>query len=805
MTTFLTLVLDELRIGARNALRRPGFVALAGSTLALGIGALVAVFALVDAVLLAPPPYPQAERLVVLGKSDRHAWSTIAPRQYQRLDGIAGVERLGSRFVPKDVNVAGGGDPDLVTAWPVDAGLLPTLGVAPVLGRNFTAEEDRPGGPRAALLGHAFWQRHFQGDTGVIGRDVLVDGVATPVVGVLPPTFRLDGSPDVLLPLALASASTDGATNLLVFARLAPGAAIDAVQAAYDTRLQALSVELGREQGDWRPRFFARPIAGELGAAARPVLLLFLGCAACVLLLVAVNLSNLMLLRALARSHHGAVRSALGASAMRLALPALGEGVLVGVAGAVGGLVLAWAMLSLGRAWLPDGWIAADASLIGLRAFAVALVAAVLVGVFAALLGVWRGGSTPRDLVAGGRTGASRGTQRFGRVLVATQAALATLLLASSAMLAHSLWKLSQVELGFDARGVLVLRLNPAAATYPDTAAVHRLGERITERLRAEPGVRDIALTTNLPIGSQLNMSIRRSDGLPIDEAPQYRAVGPGTLAAFGIPLLAGRDIGDGDVAGSEPVVVVNDAFAKAYLGGQALDQTLTVDFGDGMPAMRVVGVAADVRDFGPQQASPPTVFAPIAQMPDPMLALLRQFVPVNVAVRVEGDAAAYALRVRAALRDVDPGLGIAGLRLLERDVAAATSVQRMNAALVGVFAVLAIVLASVGLYSVTAVAVASRRREFGVRAALGASAPRLMRGVVARGLVDVAIGLAAGLALALAAGRLLERFLHGVGAADPLAWIATLAVLGLAGLLATVLPAVRAARVAPMEALRDD
>ena len=216
----MRLPLTEIIQSWRSALRRPGFLALASATLALGIGACVAVFVLVDAVLLAPPPFPQPERLVVLGKHDAHPWSTISPQQYQLLGGIAGIERLGSKFAPKDINVAGGGEPDLVSAWPVDAGLLPTLGVAPALGRNFSAEEDRPNGPRAAILGYAFWQRHFNGDTGVIGRSVLIDGVATPVVGVLPATFRLDGAPDVLLPLALGAGSRDSATNLLVLARL---------------------------------------------------------------------------------------------------------------------------------------------------------------------------------------------------------------------------------------------------------------------------------------------------------------------------------------------------------------------------------------------------------------------------------------------------------------------------------------------------------------------------------------------------------------------------------------------------------
>lgn len=803
----MNLPFTTIRQSWRAALRRPGFVALAGITLALGIGACAAVFALVDAVLLAPPPFAQPDRLVVLGKGDDNPWSTISPQQYQLLDGIAGIEARGAHFAPKDVNVAAGGDTELVSAWPTDAGLLPTLGVAPTVGRNFSTEEDRPNGPRAAILGHAFWQRHFNGDANVIGRSVLVDGVATPVVGVLPPTFRLDGSPDLLLPLALAPDSRDGATNLLVVARLAEEAPLAAVSTAVETHLQARLRELGASYTNLDPHFSATTLAQNVGQTARPVLLLFLACAACVLLLVAVNLSNLMLLRALGRGHDSAVRAALGASRGQLALPALGEGLLIGGIGALGGLALAAAALRIARAWLPDGWIDPQASLIGMHTTVLAFAAAFAVGMLAALFGVWRGrnADASRELAAGTRMGASVAAQRFGRVLVVAQAALATLLLASSALLAHSLWKLSRVDLGFDARGVVTFRLNPAAALYPDSDSVQRFAQALLDRLRAEPGVREAALTTTLPIGSQLNLPMRLPDGSSPPEPPQYRAVSARSFATFGIPLVAGRDFADADRAGGEPVAIVNAAFARRYLGGRALERSIRIDVGADMPQMRIVGVAGDVRQFGPQEEAPPIVYVPLAQVPDGLLNLLRQFVPINAAVRVDGTPAAYAERLRAALREVDARQGVAGLRLFERDVADATATQRMNAVLVGVFATLAIVLAGVGLYSVTAVAVAARRREFGVRAALGAPPSRLLRGVVGRGIADIGIGLAIGLALAVAAARLLERFLFGVGAADPLALATTVAVLLLAGFAATALPGWRATRVQPLDVLRQD
>lgn len=313
-------------------------------------------------------------------------------------------------------------------------------------------------------------------------------------------------------------------------------------------------------------------------------------------------------------------------------------------------------------------------------------------------------------------------------------------------------------------------------------------------------------MISNLPIGSQLNVSIRLSDGRS-PPAPQFGIVTPGAFGVFRIPVLAGRDFSSSDHAGSELVAVVNQAFARRYLDGHALGQSIAVDGGSTlpMPQMRIVGISDDVRQFGPQEDAPPIVYVPLAQVPDALYALIRRFAPLNAAVRVSGAPAPYFERLRTLLREADARQGIAGMRLFERDLSDATAPQRINAVLVGIFAALAVLLATVSLYSVTSVAVASRQREYGVRAALGASARRLLRGVIGRGLLDLGIGLAIGLVLATIAARVLDRFLFGVGALDPLAWLATLAALLLAGLAATAVPALRAARVAPMQALRND
>ncbi len=802
----MTFPIAEILQSWRSSLRRPGFLSLATATLALGIGASVAVFALVDAALLQPPAYPQPDRLAVLSQNyGAGDWASLSPQQFQLLGNLQGVDNIGSVFVPKDVNVAGVGDPQLVTAWPVDQGLLATLGVRLALGRNFSADEDRPNGPNAAILGHAFWQRQFNGDANVIGKTVMVDGVATSIVGVLPASFRLDGSPDLLLPYALAANTQDNGTNLKVIARLAPDVSVATVGAALDARLQSHATELGFG-AQYQPHFVATALAANMGAAARPVLLLFFACALCVLLLVAVNLANLMLLRSVARSHTSAVRAALGASTFRLALPALAEGLLVGLLGAATGLLLAFVALHITRAFVPGQWLAADAALMGPRALAFALGCGFFVAILAAAFGVWRGRS--RDSATGlrTRTGDDNRTTRIGRGLVVAQAALATVLLASAALLAHSVWKLADVNPGFDASHVLVFRLNPSADSYPDSNAIETFASRLIDRLHAESGVTDVALVSNLPIGPRLQLNLPMA--LPGNSEPtnvQYRAVGGQGFSTFDIPVLAGRAFSDSDRHGSEAVAIVSESFQREYLAGDAIGKTVGIAMGTDSPAMRVIGVVGDVHSFGPNEAPPPILYQPLGQVPDDIMALMRQYVPLNVALRVLGNPASYAERASAALREVAPQQGLASLRLLQRDVDDASAPQRMQATLVGAFAALALLLAAIGLYSVTAVAVAMRTREFGVRAALGAKPSSLRHGVLRSGLRDVGIGLAIGLIAALVAARLLDRFLFGVGAADPLALLATIVALFLAGFAATALPAVRAGRVAPMEALRDE
>lgn len=804
----MNIWLAEIRQTWRASLRRPGFLLLASGVLALGIGATVAVFALIDQVLLKPLPYAQPAQLASLGRDtlDRQ----VSPLQYQHLRSLPGVASMGlyaASLMP--ANVTGDGQPEQVEALGVDRGLLPTLGVRLVLGRNFDASEDSPHGPSAVILSYGLWQRRYGGDVHVVGRSLPLEDKPYTIVGVLPASFDLLGGPDLLLPVALPAQSRDDGTNYFAVARMAPGTSLAALGAEVATRLHAMYAAMGGRQGEagLHTPYDAVSLRSALRAGSRHVLSMFMVSALFVLLIALVNLANLMVLRALARGHDAAVRAALGASALRLAWPALAEGLLVGLLGAVVGMGLASLGLAALRGFMPAQWQAdalhASGSMWG-AALAIGLAGALL----SAMLGLWRGRAAAAldDLREGGRSGVGRQGAMLGKALVVAQVTLAATLLCGAGLFLHALRDAARTPLGFSTQGVLTLELAPVKATYPDVPSVHQLTQRLLERLRAEPGVADVAAATNLPVGDQLNMPVRAPGGE--SEAVQFRGVSPGYFAAFDIPLRSGRGFERTDGAGSEAVAVVNQAYARAYLGGEAVGKTLEFVFGaTGNPAARVVGVVADTRQFGPLEPAVPMVYVPLAQVPDTVMGMIRDFIPLRFALRVHGTVGNYRSTVRAAVAGVAPRQPVANLRSLADIARGVTEPVRLSLLLVGLFAVLALLLAAAGMYAVMAVAVAARQREFGVRLALGASPAQLGRLVMRAGLLQAL----AGLVLGAGAGWLLMGWLRGmvesvanIGFAPLIvAWVC--GALVLAAFAACLVPALRAARVAPMHALRGE
>ncbi len=811
----MAIWLTELRVAWRALLRRPGFLLLATLTLALGIGATITVTSLVDRVLLRPLPYPQPAQLFATGLTQTGGWNTITPEEYRTVESVPGIASAGiASMGPVPVNIAEVDRPELVQAVTADIGFLRTLAPAMTLGRNFVAAEDVPHGEPAVILSHALWQRRFEGDPQVLGRTLAIEGRPTPIVGVLPADFRYVTPFDVLTPLALPSATRDNGRNYLAIARLAGDAAPGPVSDLVHARINELYVGTRAAELYARSRFGVSSLSAAFSAQSRPVLLLFLASAGCVLLLAAVNLGNLMLLRALGRSHVATVRGALGASRWRLALPMLAEGLLIGLCATVLGVLFALIALRLAGERIPAAWFGGEVDLsLGATAWLTAFAAGLLAALLAAALGVWRGRARDgaRELVAGGRSGLARGAGRLTRVGVVAQVALATVLLAGAGLFSRALHDAAQVDLGYRADGVIGFEIAPVRALYPDADSVRRLNQTLVERLDAIPGARAATAGTNLPIGQPLNYPVA-APGQEMDSV-EFRAVTPGFFDIFAIPVLAGRAFDQREAHGGEPVLLVNQAYVDAYLAPnagpasarQALDATLTLPVGEQQIGFRVLGVVGNTRQHGPEQASPPMVYLPFAQFPDGLLTMLRDYMPLRFALRVQGDPATYLAAITAAVAEIAPGQPIANLKPLPELVQASTGGTRLNLQLVGAFAIGSLLLAAVGLYAVIAVTAGARQREFGVRSALGASRRGLIALVIGDGVRQVALGLLLGVLLSLALARLLQAYLSGISAYDPLVLAGVAIVLLVVALAACLWPALRAARVSPMQALRGD
>ncbi|HEX7341238.1 MAG TPA: ABC transporter permease [Rhodanobacteraceae bacterium] len=814
--------LTEIWRAWRASLRKPGFLLLAAGVLTLGIGASVAAFTLIDQDLLQPLPIPQASRVGVAGfvvKSNGQL-GFMSPLEYQHLTGMQGVASMGlMRSIGRSLDISGSGQPELVSAVHIDHGVLPTLGLKPALGRAFSAREELPHGPHVVMLGHAFWLHRYAGARDVVGKTFEIGGTAYTIIGVMPKAFDQVFGGDLVLPLALPAVVTKpGDFSDTVLLRLADGASRQAVVAQINTRLHAMFGALPESKLRsffLHGRFTVRSLAQYQNQGISSSLTIFMACALFVLLTALVNLANLMLLRSQSRAHDSAVRGALGATFLRLAWPALAEGMLVGVVGALAGTLLAWLGLRALQGTLSAYWMPTTPITINGGIWLLALVVAVVVAVLAAAFGVWRAqaASAIDELREGGRSGMGRHSRWLGRVLVVVQVVLATVLLCGTGLLLHGMFKLANAPLGITHTAhVLTFDLAPVPAQYPDAKSMLTLTTQLTRRLAAIPGITAATVTTNLPVdqyGNGMFMAggMHAPDGVKTNK--QYRGIGVGYFKLFGISLLRGRAFTRDDVRGGAAVAVVNRALANQMYGGHALGKLIQQTRDGASWSARIVGVVGNTRQFGPLQDAPDIVYVPLAQMPAYEIRAFRNNFPLRFVLRGHGNPAAWKAAVKAAVAQVAPVQPISDFRTMSHVVASTLASTRQMMWLVGIFAALALLLAAAGMYAVLAVAVAAREREFGVRMALGAQPSRLIRLVLRGGLGQIALGLVIGIAIMLSLSSLLQRLLMNLVARsntfDPVALIGVCVLLGIAGLLACLLPALRASRVQPMHALRGE
>ncbi len=800
-------LLQDLRLAARGLARAPGFTLVAALTLALGIGANTAIFSVLYAVLLRPLPYAAPDQLVGLAQTyqGNRGVLAVAYREFQFLQEHG--RDVAEIAVATDVgfNVSGGAIAERVDGLRVSANYFRTLGARPELGRDFVAGEDQPGGANAVILSQGFWQRRFGGDPSIVGRTVSLDGQPYEVVGVMPASFRDLEPVDAWSTIAQVGRTIGGGQNLRFVARLRPDLPLDRAR----ERLAAVIAAFGEE---FKPRLPAEVaidvhplrelIASDLQT---PVRVLF-GAIGLVLLIACANVASLVLGRATSRGRELAVRIAVGATRVRLMRQLLTESVLLaGLGGALGLAFAVWGLGVLVSLVPPDLTRVGDIRL-DRWALLFTAVTSLVVGIGFGLVPAWHAARTsPHDALREG-SGRSRSAAREGRLrhaLVVGEVALSLVLLIGAGLLLRTVANLTRTDPGFDPRRVLAAEIWLTGSGHDSTEQIAGLYDRMATALEALPGVSSAAVVeAGIPLVRGGNMGVA-VDGEYPRETINYRTVTPGYFETMRIPVLHGRTFAASDAGGGEPVAIVSESFARRFLGGEGLGRWITVG-GRSQPPRRVVGVVGDVKQFVGAPALP-TAFIPSSQTPAAFTRLFSSWFPTHVVLRTAGEPAPLREAVTRVIRDVDPRVPVGRVRAMDEVLASSLAFQRFIMVLLSGFAGLAITLAAVGIYGVISYLVAQRTHEFGVRMALGARSADVVRLVLGRGLRLAGLGVAVGVAGALGLTRLLTNQLYRVRPADPATFVAVTSLLLLVALAACYVPARRATRIDPMEALRSE
>ena len=796
-------MMQNARYALRQLRRAPGYALVAIGTLALGIGANAAIFSLVEAALLRGLPFREPERLVALWeRSPRgNPRNQIAGRNLVRwTERVRSFEHLAG-FASWPTTLAGADDAVRVPMGIVTPGFFDAFGVAPLAGRWFVEADHAPGAPNVAVLSESLWRSRFGADRDIVGRSITADGRPATVVGVMPARFDLPAESALWFPITMDQKMRESGRFLGGVARLRPGVSLEDARAEMALMATNLAVELPQNNTGWGVT--VTPLSDDLAAAVRPQLMLLMVGVALLLFMACVNVSSLMLSRALTRMREFAVRTALGAGRGQLVRQLLTESlVLCALGGAVGLLLGHWALAAL-TASIPGDLPGFMAPRMGAPVIAFALGACALAAIVTGVVPALRLAGLPllpalREGDAGGGVGAAR--RRTRGLLVAGQMAVALVLVAGGGLLLRSYVRLSGVDAGFDPRGVLALDIALPDATYEEPARQARFFEEAAASLATIPGVASTAGISWLPFSAGSATGFRvldRPEPLPGQEpGGDVRFVTPGLFRTLGIPVKEGRDFTAEDRADRPTVVIVNETLARAMWPGEsAIGKRIAMEW-DTMLQATVVGVVGDVKMRSLATEARNTLYWCHLQAPTSFMSLV---------VKSSGsDPASLMTSAASAVRAVDKGVAVEA-QPLPQYVAATLQQQSFTLALTMAFAATAIALAAVGLFGVVGQAVGERRREFALRIALGANREDIRRLVFGEGFRWTTLGVAVGLPAAIAAGHALGRFLFEVSPADPVTYGAVLMVLGTAALAAVVMPAWRAARVDPLVVLRAD
>jgi predicted permease len=813
-TRWLEDLLQDTRYALRTFRRKPGFTIVALLILSLGIGATTVMFTVINSVLLRPLSYPEPERLITLRvftAAFGESWG------FSNLD-FADIKRASHTLTIAAWTYAGGtiseaGQPEYVNGRQISAELFPTLGISPVLGRTFRSDEDQPGAPQVAMISYGLWQRDFGGDPGAIGKSLVYDGNPYTVVGIAPPGFQLDGDADVFTPLEQRQATDPRMQNraahfLRVMARLRPGFALAEGRAELALISRHLAAEYPKSNVGLS--MLAYPLQKELVGDVGPTLWLLLCAVGLVLLIACVNIASLLLARAVSRERELAMRVALGAARGRLARQCLTESAILGLGGGVLGVIFAFASVHPFVAFWPGSLPRADEIHLDWQVLVFAVCASLFSGFLFGLAPALRVPVRALDpTLRAGASSIAGSPRRLHSAFVISEIALAVVLLVSAGMLGHTLLALSSLDPGFNVHHVMAARfaLSPASLANPEK--VRESWQDVLDRAHRVPGIESVALADIIPMREGENSLSYWTTATPPppNQEPFALAscVSPDFLTVMGIPLREGRFFNEHDLIGSEPVVVIDDNLAQHAFGTKdAVGERIWIPAFGASPVL-VVGIVGHVRHWGlaadDQSRVHDQMYYPFAQVPAPLLHFFSSI--MSIAVRTTIPPLNVVEPLRRELRGAAGDQALYEVHPMEQLVSASLARQRFLLLLFGIFAVLALLLACIGIYGVLAYLTGQRVPEIGVRMTLGAKPLDVMRLVLGQSLAMIFVGVGVGILAALAASRILNRLVEGMRPADISTFAITVPVLVIAALFASFVPARRASRVDPVTALR--
>jgi predicted permease len=802
------ILVHDLRYAARTLARTPAFALTAIAVAALGIGATTAAFTMVDHVLLRPLPFADQDRLAKLYEDNSFTGlkeNDVAPANYRDWKRMnTSFESMGC-YRTLLVNLVGEGEPRQIVGSAMTAEMFPTLGVKPVLGRVFSAEDDRDGAPGTVVLSDSLWRGTFGGNASILGRKIVLDDVQYTVIGVMPKGFYFPNR-DALLWTAMRFRPQDfedrSDTYLYGIAKLKPGISLE--KAATEMRL------IGRQLERTYPKELAhvgvavQSLRDDIGRQARMLLYVVLLASLCVLLVAATNLANLLLARALARRKELAVRAAMGAGRDRLVRQMLTESVALSSIGGVIGVLIAYSALPLLVKLVPVYLPIAEVPSIDLRVLLFAAAVTCGTGILFGLVPALRvcRGDDAHGLKEGSRSGVGGRKERLRSMLVVAEVAGSVVLLVGCGLLLRALWRVQQVDPGFRAENVLTLRTSLPMPKYQSNAARQQFYDLVLSQARALPGVTGVGYISFLPMvmGGGIWPVEVEGHPLPVSER-QYatlRFITPGYFSTMGIPLVAGRDVADSDTPDAPLVAVVSESFVRKYWPGE---NPLSRRFNFGNRDRIVAGVVRDIHVRGLERSSEPQVYLPYRQHVD---GVSTWYAPKDLVVRA-GNAASLVPALRRIVHEADPEEPVSDVRMLSGIVENQTGSRRVQVSVLGAFAGIAFLLAAIGIHGLLSFAVSSRTQEIGVRMALGARSGDILAMILRDGLVLALIGIACGTILAYGVGRELQALLAGIQPGDIATFSCAIVLCLVMTLAGSVMPAVRAIRVDATRAIRTE